>query len=154
MRWLSGTIRAFVDLTGSISHTLTISKLATCVKRVFSDISLICLKTKRTLVKWIGCSSLIRHNKLSYPNVKIVSNFQNWKIGQSRLSLNEAFLYETAPPPFVPVPPPNPKQLKKWQKKHKKLLKKMASMPPPLLTHGPPPVPPYTRAFSVDNLNR
>uniref|UniRef100_A0A914ZFD7 Uncharacterized protein n=1 Tax=Parascaris univalens TaxID=6257 RepID=A0A914ZFD7_PARUN len=77
----------------------------------------------------------------------------NWKIDQSRLSLNEAFLYETAPPPFVPMPPPNPKQLRKWQKKHKKLLKKMASMPPPVLTHAPPPVPPYTRAFSVDNLN-
>uniref|UniRef100_A0A914R2A0 Uncharacterized protein n=1 Tax=Parascaris equorum TaxID=6256 RepID=A0A914R2A0_PAREQ len=52
------------------------------------------------------------------------------------------------------MPPPNPKQLRKWQKKHKKLLKKMASMPPPVLTHAPPPVPPYTRAFSVDNLNR
>ncbi|VDM23595.1 unnamed protein product [Toxocara canis] len=77
----------------------------------------------------------------------------NWKNGQSRLSLNEAFIYETAPPPFMPLPPPNPKQLKKWQKKHKKLLKKMASMPPPILPPQQPIAPLYTRAYSVDNLN-
>ncbi|VDM96480.1 unnamed protein product [Thelazia callipaeda] len=90
----------------------------------------------------------------------------NWKVANSRLSLNEPFLLDGPPPPmphgmpstllptFVAVPPPTLKQYRKWQKQQKKLLKKMGSIPPNFI---PPQVPappllPYSRAFSVDDL--
>ncbi|VDK67733.1 unnamed protein product [Onchocerca ochengi] len=90
----------------------------------------------------------------------------NWKIGNSRLSLNEAFFMDGPPgappstvlpmPTVISVPPPTLKQFKKWQKKQKKMLKKMGSIPPNII---PPhasvtPLLQYSRAFSVDNLSR
>lgn len=90
---------------------------------------------------------------------------QNWKIGHSRLSLNDAFVVDGPPnmppalfpqPAYVPIPPPTLKQFKKWQKKQKKLLRKMGSVPPAIIPPHTPMAPllPYTRAFSVDNLSR
>uniref|UniRef100_A0A0N5ALL9 ZM domain-containing protein n=1 Tax=Syphacia muris TaxID=451379 RepID=A0A0N5ALL9_9BILA len=78
--------------------------------------------------------------------------FKCYKNGHSRLSLNEPFMFETLPPPFLPLPTLNPKQMKKLQKKQKKLMKKIGPMLPPMIG-PPPPMPPYSRAFSVDNLN-
>ncbi|VDN23866.1 unnamed protein product [Gongylonema pulchrum] len=88
---------------------------------------------------------------------------ESWKLGQSRLSLNEGFVIDRASgmpqavlpaPAFVPLPPPTLKQFKKWQKKQKKLLKKMGSMAPAIIPPPVVPILPYARAFSVDNLSR
>ncbi|KAM3725568.1 Importin subunit [Dirofilaria immitis] len=89
----------------------------------------------------------------------------NWKIGNSCLSLNEAFFVDGPPgapsnvfpmPTVISIPPPTLKQFKKWQKRQKKVLKKMSSIPASII---PPhasvtPLLQYSRAFSVDNLSR
>uniref|UniRef100_A0A1I7VZN5 Protein kinase domain-containing protein n=1 Tax=Loa loa TaxID=7209 RepID=A0A1I7VZN5_LOALO len=89
----------------------------------------------------------------------------NWKIGNSRLSLNEAFFMDGPPgvpstvfpmPTVIPLPPLTLKQFKKWQKRQKKMLKKMGSIPANLMPPRAPVTPmlQYSRAFSVDNLSR
>ncbi|VDK86053.1 unnamed protein product, partial [Litomosoides sigmodontis] len=90
----------------------------------------------------------------------------NWKIGDSRLSLNEPFFMDgpcgtpstVLPMPTVmPIPPPTLKQFKKWQKRQKKMLKKMGPFPANIIPPHAPVTTPLlqcSRAFSVDNLSR
>ncbi|KAK6110796.1 hypothetical protein QQG55_41140 [Brugia pahangi] len=89
----------------------------------------------------------------------------NWEIGNSRLSLNEAFFVDDSPerpstivplPTIISIPPPTLKQFKKLQKRHKKMLKKMGSVSANLaLPHAlTTPLLQYSRAFSVENLSR
>uniref|UniRef100_A0A1I8EKH2 Uncharacterized protein n=2 Tax=Wuchereria bancrofti TaxID=6293 RepID=A0A1I8EKH2_WUCBA len=89
----------------------------------------------------------------------------NWEIGTSRLSLNEAFFVDDSPggpsaivplSTVIAIPPPTLKQFKKLQKRQKKMLKKMSSIPANLvLPHAlTTPLLQYSRAFSVENLSR